>query len=82
MEKKKCKACEEKQKKAAARKLRSVMQEPMHVPKRIRIPIKLHHHLRGSYDNVSAYIRSLIYKDQGMMEEYEREIARMEPVDN
>lgn len=79
---KKCSACEEKQKKAAARKLKSIMQEPMHMPKRIRLPIELHCHLRDSYKNVSAYIRSLIYKDQGMMEEYQREIARMEPVDN
>ena len=56
-----CADCEAKAKELAAKKLKSFMETPM----------------QEHFQNVSAHIRSLIYKDLGLMEEYEREVQQM-----
>ncbi len=49
----------------------------MHVTKRFRMPYELYLSLRPRMDNLSAYVRYLIYKDQGMETEAAMEKARM-----
>jgi hypothetical protein len=76
-----CSHCEEQARKLAAKKLKSWLDDPTSIQKRIRIPYKLYLELRGNFENMSAYIRSLIYKDLGMTEEYEREVKLMGRID-
>ena len=49
----------------------------LHVIKRFRMPYDLYLLVRPRVDNMSAYIRCLIYKDLGMKKEAELEKSRM-----
>lgn len=51
--------------------------EPMHVTKRFKMPYSLYLDLRPDFENLSAYVRYLIYTDRGMKKEAAMEKKRM-----
>jgi len=51
--------------------------DPMHVTKRFRMPYGLYLDIRADIENLSAYVRFLIYTDRGMEKEAQIEKDRM-----